>query len=111
MTAIHVSNDGDDLGNFEMEGITNSDAYLIENAFGLTVKGFIEGIGEMRASAVDALLWLMYRRQGRVVDKASVRWSLGGLKIEPVEDEPDPTVASSGDADATGSEPLPISAI
>lgn len=109
MTAIHVVNDGDDLGDFDIAKLTNSDAYLIENAFGLSTKAFLDGIGEMRASAVDALIWLMYHHQGRVVDKHLIRWSLGTLQMSEVE-EADPTVAVNGTADANTSELSPTSA-
>jgi hypothetical protein len=106
--AIRLKLGDDDLGTFEFEKLSNSDAYLIENQFGLTTKQFIEGIGEMRAVSLDALIWLMYRAQGRTVDKALIRWTFGDLHME---EAPDPTVASAGSDVASGSELSPTSAI
>jgi hypothetical protein len=105
---FHVTLGDEDLGTFDIQDLSNSDAYLIENVFNLTTKGFIDGIQEMRASAVDALLWLMYRRQGKTVDRAVIRWTIGSLKVEP---EPDPTVASDGSDGAATSDSSPTSAI
>lgn len=110
MATIRVINAGDDLGEFDLNKVTNSDAYLIENTYGLSIKGFIEGIGDMRAAAIDALLWLMYRKQGRQVDKSVIRWELGTLQFEQV-DAGDPTEAVSGTADADGLALSPTSAI
>jgi hypothetical protein len=109
MPAIHVVLDGDDLGNFDIMKTTNSDAYLIEGQFGLTLKGFLDGVGEMRASAIDALIWIMYHHLGRTVDKHLIRWSLDTLHMEEVV-EPDPSVAVNGTADANTSDSSPTSA-
>lgn len=106
--AIHITLGDDDLGSFEFEKFSNSDAYLIENTFGLTTKQFIDGIGEMRAIALDALIWLLYRQAGRTVDKSLIRWTFGDLHME---EAVDPTEASAGDAAVSGSELSPISAI
>jgi hypothetical protein len=106
--AISLKLGDDDLGVFEFEKLSNSDAYLIENQFGLTTKQFIEGIGDMRAVALDALIWLMYRAQGRTVDKSLIRWTFGDLHLE---EATDPTEASAGSDVASGSELSPTSAI
>lgn len=108
MSTIHVHLGEEDLGLFNFEELSNSDAYLIENTFNLSTKGFIDGVQEMRASAIDALLWLMMRRQGKTVDRALIRWTIGSLKFE---EEPDPTVASDGHDVAVTSDSSPISAI
>jgi hypothetical protein len=107
-SAFRLTLGDDDLGVFEFEKLSNSDAYLIENTFGLTPKQLFEGIGEMRAVALDALIWLMYRAQGRIVDKALIRWTFGDIDMEPVED---PTKASAGSNETSGSELSPTSAI
>jgi hypothetical protein len=106
--AIHLTLGDDDLGVFEFEKLSNSDAYLLENTFGLTPKQFVEGIGEMRAVALDALIWFMYRANGRTVDKSLIRWTFGDINMEPVED---PTEASAGSNETSGSELSPTSAI
>lgn len=107
--AIHVVLGDDDLGDFNFETFSNSDAYLIENTFGLTTKQFLEGIGDMRAIALDALIWLLYRRLGRTVDKALIRWTFGDLHLE--ESAVGPTEASAGTDETNGSELSPTSAI
>ena len=107
--AIHVTLGDEDLGEFDFQKFSNSDAYLIENTFGLTTKQFLEGIGEMRAVALDALIWLLYRRNGKTVDKALIRWTFGDLHLQ--EAAVDPTEASAGSDETSGSELSPTSAI
>lgn len=107
--SIHVRLGDDDLGEFDFQKFSNSDAYLIENTFGLTTKQFLEGIGDMRAIALDALIWLLYHRLGRTVDKSVIRWTFGDLHLE--ESAVDPTEASAGSDETSGSELSPTSAI
>ena len=105
---IHVWLGDQDLGEFDFQKFTNSEAYLVENASGLTTKAFFDGIGEMRAIAMQTFVWLLKRRQGQIVDRASIDFAIGDLRLEKAAD---PTVASVG-ADVTGtSDSSPISAI
>jgi len=105
---VHVWLADEDLGVFDFQKFSNSDGYLVENTSGLTVKAFFEGIGEMRAIALQTFVWLLRRRKGQDVARASIDFAIGDLRLETVED---PTVASDGTNETVTSDSSPTSAI
>ena len=105
---VHVWLGDEDLGVFDFQKFSNSDVYLVENTSGLTVKAFFEGIGEMRAIALQTFVWLLRRRKGQDVARASIDFAIGDLRLETVED---PTVASDGTNETVTSDSSPTSAI
>ena len=104
---VHVWLGEEDLGQFDFQRFTNSDGYLVENTSGLTVKAFFEGIGEMRAIALQTFVWLLRRRKGQIVDRATIDFAIGDLRLETVED---PTAASDGTTEIVTSDSSPTSA-
>ena len=110
-TAFHLTLNGEDLGRFDPMTMPNSEIYLLENEFGITWAKFCEGIGEMRAAAVDALIFLMYHRKGHPITKGQIVWTpqqiADGMTGEPVP----PTGPSSEPAETATSDSSPTSAI
>lgn len=90
---VHVFLGEEDLGVFDFGKFTNSDGYLVENSSGLSVKAFFDGITEMRAVALQTFVWLLRRRQGKMMDRATIDFAIADLRLETLED---PTAASAG---------------
>lgn len=105
---VHVYLGDEDLGVFDFHKFSNSDGYLVENTSGLSTKAFFQGIGELRPMALQTFVWLLYRRQGKIIDRATIDFAVGDLRLEA---EPDPTVASDGSNDAATSDSSPTTAI
>lgn len=105
---IHVWLGDEDLGDFDFQKFTNSDGYLVENSSGLSVKQFFDGIAEMRSIALQTFVWLLRRRKGQIVDRASIDFAIGDLRLETQEG---PTGASDGTNEIVTSDSSPTSAI
>jgi hypothetical protein len=106
---VHVFLKDEDLGVFDFQKFSNSDGFLVENASnGLSPKAFFEGIGELRPMALQTFIWLLYRKQGRIVDRASIDFAIADVRLE---EEPDPTEASGGSDVAATSDSSPTTAI
>lgn len=102
MALLHLTLGDDDLGEIDLDKVVNLEWYEIEDQFRLTPKELFEGLEQMRPRAVDALIWLMYKRQGRVVDKSVIRWDLTSLHLELPEENP--TEAVNETAETNGSQ-------
>jgi hypothetical protein len=107
-SVVHVWLGDEDLGKFDFQRISISEGFLIENESGLSVKAFLEGLSEMRAAATQTFVWLLKFRKGERVDRKSLVFDYGDLRME---EEPDPTPASSGEGDAPTSDYSPTTAI
>ena len=108
----HVWLADEDLGVFDEHAFTLSDAYLIEghsggNASGLSVNEFMAGINRGQPLAIQTLIWWLKFKQGVNVDRAAIDFKIADLRLE---DEPDPTEASSGTGDAVTSDSSPTTA-
>lgn len=104
----HVWLRDEDLGVLDERKITVSDGFLIQNATGgrgqgLTVKQFMTGIGQLDPLAMQCLVWfLRFKKNPSAAGHISaIDYAFDDLKVE---DEPDPTVESSGTSDAATSE-------
>lgn len=96
---IRVTLRGEDLGTFSDRRISVSETILMKQRTGLTTKQFLEGIAEIDGQSLQALVWLLKFRRHEAVDPKSIDFELGDLQMEQ---EPDPTRASSGsDGSAT----------
>lgn len=105
---VHVFLKDEDLGVFDFQKFSNSDGFLVENASGgLSPKAFFDGIGELRPMALQTFIWLLYRKQGKTVDRASIDFAIADVRLE---EEPDPTVASDGNGVVVTSDSSPITA-
>ena len=103
---VHVYLKDEDLGIFDFQKFSNSDGYLVENVSGgMSPKAFFAGIGELRPMALQTFIWLLYRKQGKNVDRASIDFAIMDVRLVS---EPDPTVASDGGSDAVTSDSSPI---
>jgi hypothetical protein len=105
---VRVTLAGEDLGVFDFQKFSNSDGYLVEGQSGLSPKKFFEDIGELRPLALQTFVWLLYRRQGRTVERASIDFAIADFEMAA---EPDPTQASDGGSDADTSDSSPTTAI
>lgn len=109
----HVYLGDEDLGIFDETKFTLSDAFLIEghsggHASGLSVNEFMAGINRGQPLAIQTLIWWLRFKQGQNVDRPSIDFNIADLRLE---DEPDPTVASSGKNETVISDSSPTTAI
>ena len=96
---IRVKLADEDLGVFDFQKLTVFDGIQLKAKSGLTIKQFVDGLSEMDAAALQALVWLLRTRQGAVTELHAINFALGDLSME---EEPDPTEETSGsDAAAT----------
>lgn len=85
---IRVTFKGEDLGTFSDRRVTTSESILMKQRTGLSMKAFLEGIGELDGEAMNALVWLLKFRKGETVDAKTLSFEYGDLQMER---EADPT--------------------
>lgn len=61
---------------FDIEALDLTEARHIKRQTGLTVKGLMEGLGEMDPEALAALYWLMLKQNGKVTDMHKLNFSV-----------------------------------
>lgn len=61
---------------FELEDIDVSQARYIKRQTGLSIKAFLDGLGEIDPDCVVAAYWLMKAQNGTVVDMNKVNFKL-----------------------------------
>ena len=88
---------GEDLGVFDFQKVTVFDGIQLKAKSGLTIKQFVDGLSEMDAASLQALIWLLRVRRGEVADLHAINFAIGDLEME---EEPDPTQETSGNAAA-----------
>lgn len=98
-STLRVKLRGEDLGEFDPMKLSLSDGFLIENESGLTTKQFVDGIGELRAIALQTLVWLLMRRQGKTVERRLIDFTLDQLDMDGAGNPTEET--SGGDASDT----------
>ena len=103
----HVYLGSEDLGVYDENKFTLTDAFTVKSASGLDIKEFNLGINQMNPLALQTFVWWLKYRKGENVDRAAVDFAIADLRMV---DEPDPTVASSGKSDAAISDSSPKSA-
>ena len=103
----HVWLADEDLGIFDEAKFTLNDAFVVKASSGLDVMAFNAGIGSMNPLALQTFVWWLKYRKGENVDRASIDFKIADLRLE---DEPDPTEASSGTGDAVTSDSSPTTA-
>ena len=113
MAGIHLWIADEDLGVFNEQHFTLFDAWDVLAASGgrdkgLSVTEFVAGIQRMEPLAIQTLVWFLRKRKGQTVDRASINFNFGDLRVE---EEADPTMASSGTPDAGISDSSPTTAI
>lgn len=108
----HVFIGEEDLGIFDENKFTVSDAIIVKNATGgvngLTVKAFFSGLEQMDPHALQALIWFQRFKLGQQVHISTIDFNVAELRLD---DEPDPTQAATGIDETSTSEPSPNSAI
>ena len=105
---VHVFLKDEDLGVFDFQKFSISDSFLVENVSGLSPKELFAGIGELRPMALQTFVWLLYRKMGKIVDRASIDFAIDDVRFEAL---PDPTLATDGSSGAAILDSSPISAI
>lgn len=90
---VHVRLGTEDLGVFDFQKMTVFDGIQLKAKSGLTIKQFIDGMAEMDAACLQALVWLLRTRQGAVTELHAINFAIGDLDIQ---EEPDPTEETSG---------------
>ncbi|WP_435111871.1 hypothetical protein [Nocardiopsis synnemataformans] len=91
---------------------TLSEARLIKERTGLTIKGFLEGFQEMDPDAITAMLYVLHRREGKAVAWDDIDCEIGdtprpgvpALSFEVDEDEQIKVQAAAALAESSGSE-------
>lgn len=111
--ANHIWLGDEDLGVFDPEKLTTTDALMIEVESAkigrrMTLKTLNDELLEAGAAATITLVWFLRFKQGRGVDIRTIDFVFAELRGE---EEPDPTTASSGDGDVNTSQTSPISSI
>lgn len=104
----HVWLGDEDLGIFDENKFRLTDLYQIAGSSGLNGRDFTAGINSQSPLALQTLVWFLRVKAGRPCDRAAIDFAIADLRME---DEPDPTEASSGNADAGTSDTSPTSAI
>jgi len=104
---VRVKLEGEDLGVFDFQKMTVFDGIQLKAKSGLTIKQFVDGLQEMDAASLQALVWLLRTRQGAVTELHAINFALGDLDME---EEPDPTEETSGSDAAATSVSSPTSA-
>lgn len=61
---------------FDIEGMTVSEARYIKKVTGFSIRGLIEGMSEVDPDALVAAYWLMQKQNGVVVDMNKVDFAL-----------------------------------
>lgn len=104
---VRVKLGGEDLGVFDFQKLTVFDGIQLKAKSGLTIKQFVDGLQEMDAASLQALVWLLRTRHGAVTELHAINFALGDLEME---EEPDPTEETSGSDAAATSVSSPTSA-
>lgn len=107
---VDLENDplGSDLGVFNPNTFTVSDAFVLESTTGLTVAEMARGIDNLQANAIRAIVWFQKYKRGDNVHISAVDFNVFDLTVEVM---PDPTVASSETNETPISESSHTSAI
>lgn len=107
---VDLENDpiGSDLGIFDPNTFTLSDAFILESTTNLTVAEMARGIDNLQANAIRAIVWFQKYKRGDNVHISAVDFNVFDLTVEVM---PDPTVASSVTDETVTSDSSPSSAI
>lgn len=107
---VDLENDpiGSDLGIFDPNIFTLTDATILEATTGLTVAEMARGIDNLQANAIRAIVWFQKFKRGDNVHISAIEFNVFDLTVELM---PDPTVASSETNETSTSDSSPSSAI
>lgn len=88
---LHVTVNGETL-KFDADTMMLSEAKGLEAVTGMTVKEWADGITEVNLTAIQGLVWLLYRRSGRTTAWDDIDFDLNAIDIKD-DDAPevDPT--------------------
>jgi hypothetical protein len=103
---MRVTLAGEDLGEFDDEGMMLSEAFALKAATGLSLKPFYQGLNEMDPLAAQAVVWFLRYKRGDQIPLPEIEFRMGDLQMVPVED-PDPTVPAEDETTSAGSETTP----
>lgn len=96
---------------FDRNALELTDLYAIKSASGLDANPFLQGILTGDPVALQTLVWFLRHKAGIQGDRLAINFKMGDFDIAAVEDEADPTVASSEPSETATSDASPTSAI
>ena len=98
----------EDLGVFDENTFTVSDAFVLEGTADITVVEMLHGVPLRMAKASRALIWFMKYKQGNPPHISTVDFNLADLEMQAI---PDPTVAEPEPDETVTSELSPTTSI
>ena len=98
---MKVTIDGE-VYDFDSNKMLNTEVIALQKVTGLTLKAWNEGLQEGDVYALTGLVWLVYRRNGRIMTFDEVEFDIGSLAVE----DPEQDAAQSTEAGPTEPEPV-----
>lgn len=82
--------------NYDPTRMLNTEAIALQKVTGMRMQEWSQALTEGDAFALTGLVWLLWRRDGRVVPFDEVEFDIGSIALEEDEAAPveDPTVAA-----------------
>lgn len=92
---LHVTVNGETF-KYEADRMMLSEGIALQKVTGMTVTEWTKGLQDGDLTAMQGLVWLMYRRAGRTTAWDDIDFDLGSLDVTDDEDEqaPDPIGAA-----------------
>jgi hypothetical protein len=86
----------------DLNAVTLDDAFVIKGTLGVGYKAFLDGVEELDPDCLQTLVWFLKRPKEPALRREGVRFRLGDLRVETIDEGPTTPPSETPAADGTG---------